>query len=161
MLWYCLSAILVVFLDQLSKKAVVNALQLYEMREIVPGCFNLVHVTNTGAAFSFLADVDSPWRHYFFLCISLGAVVGLSIYCFFLKQELGAKKAGWILGLLAGGAAGNLIDRIRFGAVTDFLDFYYGSWHWPAFNIADAAICIGAVLLVGCNYFHSRKGVSQ
>lgn len=153
-MWYFVTAIIVVGLDQLSKEAVISSFQLYEMREVIPGFFNLVYVTNPGAAFSFLADVDSPWRHYFFLSVSLIAVVGLSVYYFFLRKELGRKMAGIILGFLAGGAVGNGIDRLRFGAVTDFLDFYYGSWHWPAFNLADSAICVGAVLLLWRSFFY-------
>ncbi len=119
--------------------------------------FNLVYVENRGAAFSFLADVDSPFRHYFFVGVSIAAVIGLTCYFFLCRRDMGEKKAAVALGLIAGGAVGNLIDRIRLGAVTDFLDCYYNSWHWPAFNVADSAICVGAALLVLFGFFSSQK----
>ncbi len=156
-MWYLLIATLVVVLDQLSKAIILANFQLYEVRAVIPGFFNLVYVQNPGAAFSFLAEVDSPWRHYFFVVVSLGAVAGLSWYYFSCRTGIGAKKAAFAVGLLAGGAVGNLIDRIRLGVVTDFLDFYYDSWHWPAFNVADSAICVGAGLLVIFNIFFDNK----
>jgi len=145
----------VIVLDQLTKAMVVDSLSLYESREIIPGFFNLVYVTNSGAAFSLLADVNSPWRHYFFLTIGSAALVGLTIVYWKLR------KANWLyswaLALIAGGAAGNLIDRVRFGSVIDFLDIYIGNYHWPAFNIADSAICIGAGLFLIINIFDTRN----
>ena len=144
-----------IVLDQLTKAMVVDSLSLYESREIIPGFFNLVYVTNSGAAFSMLADVNSPWRHYFFLTIGSAALVGLTIVYWKLR------KANWLyswaLALIAGGAAGNLIDRVRFGSVIDFLDIYIGNYHWPAFNIADSAICIGAGLFLIINIFDTRN----
>ncbi len=147
-MWYSFVVLVVVILDQLSKAVVIENFRLYEVKAVVPGFFNLVYVKNPGAAFSFLADVDSPWRHYFFIAVSVVALAGLTYYYFRWREEIGEKKTALALGLLAGGAVGNLIDRVRLGAVTDFLDVYYGSWHWPAFNVADSAICVGAVLLV-------------
>ncbi len=141
----------VIVADQLSKALVVDSLRLYESREIVPGFFNLVYVTNSGAAFSMLADVNSPWRHYFFLCIGSVALVGLTVAYWKMKKI--NPLYSWPLALIAGGAAGNLIDRVRFGAVIDFLDLYVGSYHWPAFNIADSAICVGAGLFLLINIF--------
>jgi len=145
----------VIVLDQLTKAMVVDSLSLYESREIIPGFLNLVYVTNSGAAFSLLADVNSPWRHYFFLTIGSAALVGLTIVYWKLR------KANWLyswaLALIAGGAAGNLIDRVRFGSVIDFLDIYIGNYHWPAFNIADSAICIGAGLFLIINIFDTRN----
>ena len=145
----------VIAADQLSKRWIVDLLQLYESREVIPGLFNLVYVLNTGAAFSILADVDSPWRHYFFLVVGGIAIVGLSIAYIKLKA---ANSYYYIpIGLIVGGAIGNLIDRIAFGAVVDFLDFYVGSYHWPAFNVADSAICVGAVVFVGMQFVDSKK----
>ncbi len=160
-MWYSLTVVLIVVLDQLSKYVVVSNFVLYEVREIIPGFFNLVYVTNTGAAFSFLADIDSPWRHYFFLGISFIAILGLSWYYCIQKKELGTRTAGVVLGLLSGGAIGNLLDRLRYGAVTDFLDFYYASWHWPAFNVADSAIFVGAFMLILLNFSRSKGKLSS
>jgi len=149
-------AVLIVTLiaDQLTKSAVVNALHLYESREIIPGLFNLVYVTNNGAAFSMLADLHSPWRHYFFLTIGILALIGLTLAN--RKLRLVNRLYSWPLALIAGGAAGNLVDRLRFGSVIDFLDFYLGNLHWPAFNLADSAICVGAGLFLLINIFDAR-----
>jgi signal peptidase II len=140
--------------DQLTKAWIVDSLRLYESLQVVPGFFNLVHVTNSGAAFSLLANVDSPWRHYFFLGVGGLAIVGLSIA--YLKLRKVNRHYVLALALIAGGATGNLIDRIRFGAVIDFLDLYVGRYHWPAFNVADSAICIGAGLFLVLNFFEVR-----
>ncbi len=140
--------------DQVTKAWVVDSLRLYESVVIVPGFFNLVYVTNSGAAFSLLANVDSPWRHYFFLGVGSLAMVGLSIAYWKLRKV--NKYYTVALALIVGGAAGNLIDRIRFGAVIDFLDVYIGGYHWPAFNVADSAICIGAGLFLILNLFEVR-----
>ena len=152
---FVIYAVSAIFLDQLSKAWILSSFQLYESREVIPGLFNLVYVTNTGAAFSMLADVDSPWKHYFFLGIGGLAIVGLAIGWWKLRKE--NNLYGVALALIAGGAAGNLIDRVRFGSVVDFLDFYLGKYHWPAFNIADSAICIGAGLFLIVNIYESRK----
>lgn len=146
--------IVAIVADQFTKALVVDSLHLYESREIIPGFFNLVYVTNSGAAFSMLADMNSPWRHYFFLCIGSAALVGLTVVYWKLRNE--NRLYSWSLALIAGGAAGNLIDRVRFGSVIDFLDFYMGKYHWPAFNVADSAICVGAGLFLIINIFDTR-----
>ena len=146
--------IVTVVADQLTKMLVVDSLHLYESLEIIPGFFNLVYVTNSGAAFSMLADINSPWRHYFFLGIGLAALVGLSVA--YWKLRIVNRLYSWPLALIAGGAAGNLIDRVRFGSVIDFLDFYVSNYHWPAFNVADSAICVGAGLFLLINIFDTR-----
>jgi len=133
--------LVVLGLDQLTKTLIVSSLSLYEQIEIIPGFFNLTHVTNRGAAFSMLAEVDSPWRHYFFVTISCIALVFLTIYWFQLRHNWPRQGLG--IALIAGGALGNLVDRLRVGAVIDFIDIYWQGYHWPAFNIADSAICIG------------------
>jgi signal peptidase II len=102
-----------------------------------------------------LADVNSPWRHYFFLTIGSVALVGLTVVYWKLRKVNWLYS--WALALIAGGAAGNLIDRVRFGSVIDFLDLYIGNYHWPAFNIADSAICIGAGLFLIINIFDTRN----
>lgn len=151
---YFIVIILVIIADQATKALVIDSLTLYESREIIPGFFNLVYVTNPGAAFSLFADVDAPWRHYFFLGIGSAALVGLTVAHWKLRKV--HSLYSWPLALIAGGAAGNLIDRVRFGAVIDFLDFYLGNHHWPAFNIADSAICVGVGLFLLINIFESR-----
>ncbi len=148
---YIAVIIITIAADQLTKTLVAGSLHLYESREIIPGFFNLVYVTNSGAAFSMLADVNSPWRHYFFLTIGAAALVGLSVLYWKLRKV--NSLYSWPLALIAGGAAGNLIDRIRFGSVIDFLDFYVGDYHWPAFNIADSAICVGVGIFLLINIF--------
>lgn len=152
---YIFVIVAVIAADQISKLWIIDLFQLYESREIIPGLFNLVYVVNPGAAFSILADVDSPWRHYFFLVVGSIAIAGLTYMYKKLKLE---NKYYYIpIGLIVGGAIGNLIDRVRLGSVVDFLDFYFGSYHWPAFNVADSAICVGAVLFIGMNFLSSKK----
>lgn len=152
---YLIVLVVTVALDQLTKAWVIDSFQLYESREVIPGFFNLVYVTNSGAAFSLLADVDSPWRHYFFLAVGILAVAGITVACWKMA------KVNWYycpaLALIAGGALGNLIDRIRFGSVIDFLDVYIGRYHWPAFNVADSAICIGAAMFLIVNIVDIRN----
>ena len=136
-------AALTLFLDQLSKWAVVSHLPYLYSSEIIPGFFNLVHVRNRGAAFGFLNRSDIDWQIWLFLAVT--AVAGAVI----LKLVRSFPGSRWLpasLGFVLGGAAGNLIDRLRFHAVIDFMDLYVGAWHWPAFNIADTAICCGAAL---------------
>lgn len=133
--------IVVLGIDQLTKIAVVSSFSLYEKIVVIPGYFNLTYVTNRGAAFSMLAEIDSPWRHYFFITVSCLALVLLTVL--WLRVRLKSPAQGWGLALIAGGAVGNLIDRVRLGAVIDFIDIHWHGHHWPAFNIADSAICIG------------------
>lgn len=141
--WLWLSA-LVIVLDQVSKHAVVGAFQLYESVNLLP-FFNLTYVHNTGAAFSFLHDAGG-WQRWFFSGLAAVISVGLVVW---LKQLPRADRwNGIALALVLGGALGNFYDRLVYGYVIDFIDWYVGAWHWPAFNIADAAICVGAVMLV-------------
>ena len=152
---YYLPLVLAVILDQLTKFWILRSFELYESREIIPGFFNLVYVTNTGAAFSMLAGVDSPWRHYFFLGVGVVACAGLTFAYY--RFRAAHRFYSLALGLIAGGALGNLIDRLRYGAVIDFLDFHLGGYHWPAFNVADSAICVGAVLFLIVNIIEEKQ----
>jgi signal peptidase II len=140
--WFAL-AILVLLLDQLSKIAVLNAFSYGEALPITD-FFNLVLVYNKGAAFSFLAD-STGWQRYFFTAIGVAACVFI---VFLMRKNSGHKLFCGALALIMGGAIGNVIDRLIYGHVIDFLDFYVAGWHWPAFNIADSAICVGAVLFI-------------
>jgi signal peptidase II len=139
----------VILLDQLTKWWIISSFFLHESREVVPGFFNLTFVTNTGAAFGLLAGRETAFRQAFFVGVSIVALAALAFaYRQFRHQ---GRLAVTALGLIAGGAVGNLIDRLRFGRVIDFLDVYVGLYHWPAFNVADAAITIGAGLLILCS----------
>lgn len=153
-MYYCI-VLCIVIADQLTKMWVSENFSLYDSLEVIPGFFNLVYVTNPGAAFSMFADITSPWRHYFFLAIGGVAIVGITAYNWLLREK--SRYSGVALALIAGGAAGNLVDRIRFGVVIDFLDFYWGGYHWPAFNVADSAICVGAGLFLLINILESKK----
>lgn len=140
-----LTAMAVIVLDQLSKLWVFAHFVPGESVAVTP-FFNLVLVFNPGAAFSFLAD-HSGWQRWFFSVIALG------ITSWILWQLRTAKPRTCFsvaLALIMGGALGNLIDRLWLGMVIDFIDVHVAGWHWPAFNIADSAVCIGAVLYVVC-----------
>ncbi|WP_338860698.1 signal peptidase II [Mycetohabitans rhizoxinica] len=136
-------SLIVILLDQLSKIA-VSRLFVYGDPHPVAPCFNLMLVYNRGAAFSFLATAGG-WQRWAFT--ALGIVAALVI-AWLLKRHSGQKLFCTALALILGGALGNVIDRLVHGHVIDFVDFHVGGWHWPAFNIADSGITIGAVLLV-------------
>ena len=118
--------------DQVTKFWITSHFSLYDAQVVIPGFFNLVYVTNKGAAFSMFASVESPLRHYFFVSINIIAFLCLSIAAFKMRRNHLLYTISFAL--IAAGALGNVIDRIRYGAVIDFLDFYFGSYHWPAFN---------------------------
>ncbi|MFN4898511.1 MAG: signal peptidase II [Burkholderiales bacterium] len=142
--WLWLGVALVIFLlDQLAKIAIVGAFQLGESLPIT-SFFNLVRVHNAGAAFSFLADAGG-WQRWFFT--GLGTVAAL-VMVYLLRMHAGQTLFCLALSLLLGGAVGNVVDRVLYSHVIDFLDFYYGTWHFPAFNVADSAITMGACLLI-------------
>ncbi len=140
-LWLSLAVIL---LDQWSKWLLVAHFQLYEVRHLTPG-FNLVHVHNYGAAFSFLSQAGG-WQRWFFAL--LATAISLYLLAWLRRLRADDLRQSLPIALVLGGAVGNLIDRIRLGYVVDFVDIYYDQWHWPAFNVADAAISVGAVALV-------------
>jgi signal peptidase II len=136
-------ATIIVLIDQITKVIIIR---LFEYGEslAVTSFFNLVRAHNKGAAFSFLAS-QSGWQRYFFTGIAIAAVIFI---VYLLKRHAGQRLFCWALALILGGAVGNLIDRVAYGYVVDFLDFYVGSWHWPAFNVADMAIVGGAGLFI-------------
>jgi len=140
--WLWLSG-LVLTLDQITKLAVVRALELHEAIPLT-GFFNLVRAHNPGAAFSLFAD-QPGWQRGFFIAVAL---VASGFILHLLRKTRGRTLFCVALALILGGAVGNLIDRVLYGYVIDFLDFYVGRWHWPVFNVADSAITVGAVLLV-------------
>ncbi|MBC8208787.1 MAG: lipoprotein signal peptidase [Desulfobulbaceae bacterium] len=151
---FMLLAALVVGLDQLSKLWILKNFVLYESQVVIPEFFNLTLVMNRGAAFGFLAGVESAWRHYFFLI--LGSVALIILVIAWIRIRHVQALYGTALPLIAGGALGNMIDRLQHGAVVDFFDVYVGSYHWPAFNIADSAIFVGVFLFLIGNVLESR-----
>lgn len=142
-LWWLPLSTVVVALDQLTKHWVVDAFSFAESRPVT-SFFNLVLAHNSGAAFSFLASAGG-WQRLFFITV---ATVASTVILYLLRKHARQTLFSLALSLVLGGALGNLIDRIRWGYVVDFLDFYYGNYHWPAFNIADMAITGGVILLV-------------
>lgn len=145
---YLLFSILVILLDQLSKHWALNNLLIYSPK-IINSLFNLTLARNTGAAFSFL-DSASGWQTLFFLITNLLISIFILIWLFILPEKNRLKSFG--LSLVLGGALGNIIDRVQLGYVVDFLDFHIGSYHWPIFNIADTAVCVGVALLLLTNF---------
>jgi signal peptidase II len=141
--WIWLS-VLVVVVDQ-ATKYLAEALLVMHQPVPVLSWFNLMLTYNTGAAFSFLADAGG-WQRWFFLGLGSAVSIGLVIWLTRLKPE--EKGLAVALALILGGAVGNLIDRAWLGQVIDFIQLYYDRWYWPAFNIADSAITLGATLLV-------------
>ncbi len=139
---FLIIAFAVVLLDQGSKYLVKTFLPPGTMLELIPGLFSLVHVNNTGVAFGLWANHSQTLR-YLLSGVNLWAVLIL----FWLARK-GTDKTALACGLIAGGALGNLIDRIRQGHVLDFLDFHWGPYHWPAFNLADSAITIGVFIML-------------
>ncbi len=141
--WYLVTAVAIVVLDFLSKRWVEGTLRPGEVIPVTP-FFNLVLTHNPGAAFSFLAQA-SGWQRPFFIGITLAAAF---IIVYLLRRHWQDTLFGLALSLILGGALGNLWDRIMLGHVVDFLDFHAAGWHWPAFNVADSAITVGAALVV-------------
>lgn len=145
--YHFLIAALVVLADQFTKWLVAANISLHDTISIIPGIFRLTHVENQGAAFGLFADSPSQWRGAALIAFSTLALVVVSILLW--KNSHAMNSTGIALSLILGGAIGNLWDRVVEGHVVDFLDFYLGNSHWPSFNIADSAIVIGALLLVG------------
>ena len=136
----------VVALDQSTKWLIQAEFLLHESREILPGFFSLTYLTNTGAAFGLLAGEKTLFRQAFFIGVAMLALVVLILTYRHVSTQ--GRLFVHAIGLIAGGAVGNLIDRLRFGAVVDFLDFYVKGYHWPAFNVADSAISVGVGLFI-------------
>ncbi len=136
----------IIVLDQVTKLLILHYLPLHSVIEVVPGLFNLVHVRNPGGAFSIFAGANSAWRQTLFTGLTLFIVVIILFAYGKVRPEDRWTRTAYVL--ITGGALGNVIDRLRFGEVIDFLDCYVGAYHWPAFNVADSAITAGALMLV-------------
>lgn len=148
--------ILVVACDQYTKFWIMANFELFQSRQIIPGLFNLTYLTNRGAAFGFLNGDHGSWRHAFFVGV---AVVAMVMMVFLLRQmQREGKRFVVAIALIFGGAVGNLIDRLRLGAVVDFLDLYWAEHHWPAFNVADSAITVGVGIFLIAHLLQFRRG---
>src|ERR1017187_6316678 len=141
MQWVALIAVTIAALDQLSKWLIVRSISPEETRVVISGFFSLVSVRNTGAAWGIFRD-------YNLVLTAISVLTVLGLYLFRHSFQLNRPSLRVALGLIAGGIVGNLIDRIRVGSVIDFLSFYVGEYHWPAFNVADSAICVGVGLYI-------------
>ena len=137
---------IIVIIDQLTKFFIVKYLPLHDTVPVVSGLFNIIHIKNPGGAFGLLANLTPGMRTFIFLFIS-SLAVGLILY-FYINTPVNQTWLAAGFALIFGGAIGNLIDRIRFGVVTDFLDFYISRYHWPAFNVADSAITVGIGIFI-------------
>ncbi len=143
---FLLTAPVLIVLDQVTKACIDGMLTLHESLAIIPGFLNITYVRNPGAAFGFLAGASPVFRSIFFLGIAAVAI-GCILY-YIAKSRNDEPFLIFALSLILSGAVGNFIDRARFGEVIDFIDVYVGVHHWPAFNVADSAISVGAVILI-------------
>lgn len=156
--WYLGLAALVFMLDRITKIAIEKTFSVYDSRTVIPGFFDLVHTKNRGAAFGMFSDGDSALRTFLLIGVSV------MVLCFISVVLMRPGRAGFPasrltalgLSLVMGGALGNIFDRVAYGMVTDFLEFYHGSFRFAAFNIADSAITIGAGLLL-LDMWRTRK----
>ena len=156
MKWLWVSAVVLV-LDQSSKLFADAMLEMYQAVAVIPG-FALTKVYNAGAAFSFLGDA-SGWQRWFFIVLT--TMVSIILFAWLRRLGPGESRTALALALILGGAVGNLIDRLVYGYVIDFLDVYYGDWHWPTFNIADSAITVGAALMIVDAIFSNQKPATE
>ncbi|MGE3179379.1 MAG: signal peptidase II [Vicinamibacterales bacterium] len=149
----------IVILDQATKAMVRTSLPLHESVTIVPGLLDFTHVRNTGAAFGMLNDLHFPGKTLLLSLVATGALVAIAMYSAALAADQLVARIG--LALISGGAAGNLIDRIAGGSVVDFIDAYWGTWHFWTFNIADAAITVGVTLMLFDMLFAGSPGARE
>ncbi len=146
--------ILGVGLDQLTKFLVVQHLHLGALVSVIPGGFNLVHIRNRGAAFGLLSSLSPEFAWLFFIFTTLLVLLVVGYLWYKLPADNRLATLGY--SLILAGALGNLIDRVRLGEVIDFLDFYLGRYHWPAFNVADTLVCLGAGVLIWVIFTEDR-----
>jgi signal peptidase II len=136
----------VVAIDQATKAMVRASVPVHDSVMVIPGFFNITHALNSGAAFGILDGADFPFKTTLIAIIAAAALIGVGMYAASLSHHQRIARIG--LALIVGGAAGNLIDRIRQGYVVDFVDLYWRGWHFWAFNVADAAITVGVALMI-------------
>lgn len=143
---YCALAVVVFVADQLTKRLVEKSIPLHSVVQVIPHFFNLTYTSNQGAAFGLFSQDSSPWKAV--LLIGVSVILLVAVVAVVWRNLAIRREAGVALALILGGAASNLLDRIRDGRVVDFLDFYFRDYHWFTFNVADSAIVVGACLLV-------------
>ena len=148
---------IVLVLDQLTKSIIQAHVRLHSVITVVPGFFNITHVRNKGAAFGMLSNLPEFWRSAFFITITITAVAALIALIVKTQERLPV----YAFSLIAGGAVGNVVDRIRFGEVVDFIQWYVKTWYWPSFNVADSAISIGVGLLAIEMLFFNKSGAGE
>ena len=157
---YCLfafSSLAVILLDQLSKLVVANSIRYHESIPVIDGFFNLVHVRNRGMAFGLMNRSYTGFLFFLLVASTIAAIILIVYWLSRLKVD--ERRLGLGLSLILGGAIGNLIDRLRFKEVIDFLDFFIGAYHWPAFNLADSSITVGAIwVIINIFFFGSHNG---
>jgi signal peptidase II len=136
----------IVAVDQATKAMVKQALPLHDSVTIIPGFMDFTHVLNSGAAFGILNGVDFPFKTVAIAVIAMAALIGVGLYAASISHHQLIARVG--LALILGGAAGNLIDRVLFGSVVDFVDVYWRSHHFWAFNVADSAISVGVAIMI-------------
>jgi signal peptidase II len=156
-LWVGSIISVVLILDQITKNLVEKYLRLYDLVIVVPGFFNLTHVRNKGAAFSILSNMPDFWRGLFFISVT---IISVAVIGFLIRKNDG-RLLITAFSLIVGGAVGNLIDRIRYGEVIDFIQWYVKSWYWPSFNVADSAITVGVALLAMDMLFVQKKEIAN
>ena len=145
----------IVAIDQVTKSYIAHMMYLHQSIPVIPGYFNLTYIRNPGAAFGIMANSSSGFRMIFFVITSLFAL-GL-LATIFLRLHPDDWWGQLTISSIFGGAIGNLIDRLQYGEVIDFLDFYINGYHWPAFNVADTAICVGVISLFLLFAFEKRR----
>jgi signal peptidase II len=146
MIRFFIIMVLVVVSDQLSKLWILDNYALYESTTLIPGFFNFTFLRNSGAAFGMLSNMPLLWRQIFFISIAVIALVVLIL----MQRKMGRESFWYTLSFafIGGGAVGNVIDRVLYGSVIDFLDVYVGQYHWPAFNVADSGITVGVCIFL-------------
>ncbi|MDI6776669.1 MAG: signal peptidase II [Syntrophales bacterium] len=145
-LLFFVTTVAVILLDQITKAYISSTMSIHESFAVIEGFFNITYIRNPGAAFGFLTGVSPVFRYVFFLSATIAVILLILHYIRKSKEE--ELLLIFSLSLILAGAMGNLIDRVRFGEVIDFLDVYIGFYHWPAFNAADSAISTGAAILI-------------
>ncbi|HUI46149.1 MAG TPA: signal peptidase II [Nitrospirota bacterium] len=148
---------IVLLLDQATKYLIEKHVRLFEVIPVIPGFFNITHVRNKGAAFSLFAGAPEEFRTLFFTTVTIVAIVVIIL----LIRKTNERLLIAAFSLISGGAAGNLIDRVRYGEVVDFIQWYVKSYYWPSFNVADSAITVGVCLLVVDMLFHKKDNVGS
>ncbi len=153
--WFLIPLLVSLCVDQITKHLVMTRFYYGESVSVIPGIFDLTYVRNPGGAFSLFASGPSEFRMMFFIGTTLVAI-GL-LFVFYRRLESDALWSAAALGTILGGAVGNLIDRIAYGEVVDFLDFYIGSYAWPTFNVADSCIVVGVSVLIFDMFMEGRE----